>query len=86
MVPVANISLESNRILQAPRILDEEDIDAQLYLEKEDNGKEKITPSASPSPTPSSNGANEQTTPGRNIIRFDDGDPAQPNNWTWVCT
>ncbi|KAF2119923.1 major facilitator superfamily domain-containing protein [Lophiotrema nucula] len=52
----------------------EEDVDAQLELEKEDSFKEET------SPVPSSDASNP-VPPARTIIRFEDGDPEQPNNW-----
>jgi hypothetical protein len=64
------------------RLHDDVIIDAQLELEEKDELKE-TTVAASCSPAGSANDSREPT-PARKIIRFDDGDPAQPNNWSQV--
>lgn len=73
-VLLRNIGNEANA--QFARIrTNEEDVDAQLELEKENELDETGTFPADSTPLP------EQQ---RKIIRFDDGDPAQPNNWPRV--
>ncbi|KAF2466389.1 MFS general substrate transporter [Lindgomyces ingoldianus] len=67
----AEVGEESARIR-----VNEEDVDAQLELEKEDDLKE----TEESSPAQSSTGSGQQAPP-RRIIRFEDGDSAQPNNW-----
>lgn len=71
-------------ILQLPRIrVDEENVDTQSELEEKDGAKE--TTKSTASPTGSSSSSNEDPpAPARTIIRFDDNDPAQPNNWSQV--
>ncbi|KAF2194435.1 MFS general substrate transporter [Zopfia rhizophila CBS 207.26] len=53
---------------------DEEDVDAQLELEKEDDFKEAA------SPPEFSSGSGQPPAP-RKIIKFEEDDPEQPNNW-----
>jgi hypothetical protein len=65
-----------------PIRLDDDDVDAQIDPEEKDEGNEATT-TATSSPAGSASKSNEPTPP-RKIIRFDDSDPTQPNNWSRV--
>ena len=66
-----------------PRVeVDERVVDTQLELEEKDKNKEAAISTAVSSKA--SSARPDQVTLGRKIIRFDDKDPLQPNNWSQV--
>lgn len=67
-----------------PLRLDEDDAisEAPIEPEEKDEAKEVATTTTA-SPGASAGTPHESRLP-RKIIRFDDGDPAQPNNWSRV--
>ena len=62
-----------------------DDVDALPELELKKSGEKKVHEESLPADVPAepSNEGN-QATDQRRIIRFDDDDPGQPNNWNWV--
>ncbi|KAF2827998.1 MFS general substrate transporter [Ophiobolus disseminans] len=66
----------------------EKELDAPLDREKEAEIEEVDTREPSSSGTPSRagssvEGGNSEGTPEQHVIRFEDGDPDNPNNWPW---
>ncbi|PSN74998.1 MFS general substrate transporter [Corynespora cassiicola Philippines] len=62
------------------RIADiEEDVDARSELEKK---HEEFQETSLPTPAGSCANGDNNEPPARRVIRFDDGDPHQPNNWS----